>query len=278
MKLKTSLPIAIVLGLGIAGLTWFINHPFADPNSGMNNINDEITLPKTESIEIGNGIDMEFVLIRSGSFTMGSSLHAGDGDEAPEHKVTITKPFYLGKYEVTQEQWEDIMGYNPSQFKGDRRPVDSVSWEEAQIFLKKLQDKTGQKFGLPTEAQWEYAARAGTRTTWDFGDSESILGDYAWFGENSGDETHPVGQKKPNAWGLFDMYGNVQEWCNDWYANPYPEGDVSDPQGPGSGDSRVLRGGAWGDDFTMVRSAYRNASGADAKTPGIGLRVVMIIE
>ncbi|MGF7036212.1 formylglycine-generating enzyme required for sulfatase activity [Paenibacillus mucilaginosus] len=265
MKMKSFLLLCLVI-LGIASLGLMYLYPSMSAKS------------QTESMDIGHGVTMEFVLIHPGSFTMGSSLHTGVGDEAPEHRVTITKPFYMGIYEVTQEQWQELMGNNPSTFKGDQAPVDSVSWDEAQRFIVKLQEKTGRKFTLPTEAQWEYAARAGTSTAWDFGDNESLLGEYAWFGDNSGGATHPAGQKKPNAWGLHDLYGNVQEWCRDWYAAPYPQGDAADPQGPKSGESRVLRGGAWGDDYTMVRSAYRNAAGADAKTPGIGFRVVMEID
>jgi Uncharacterized conserved protein len=236
----------------------------------------EINLPKSDSIDIGQNTYMEFVLIHPGTFTMGASLE--DGDEAPEHKVKITKAFYLGQYEVTQKQWEEIMGNNPSNFKGENQPVDSVSWEEVQQFLSKLQEKTGHQFTLPTEAQWEYAARAATNTKWDFGDNESLLSEYAWFGENSESMTHPVGQKRPNGWNLYDMYGNVQEWVNDWYANSYKYKDGSDPQGPSLGHSRVIRGGAWGDDATMVRSTYRNASATDNKTPGNGFRVVMVID
>ncbi|MFC0211903.1 formylglycine-generating enzyme family protein [Paenibacillus chartarius] len=270
MKMNSNLTIiAVVLGIASVGLLYNYNQTFG---------RTAVNLSKTDSIDLGHGVTMEFVQIHPGSFTMGSSLHVGEGDEALEHKVSITKPFYLGKYEVTQEQWGALMGNNPSHFKGEQLPVDSVSWDEAQLFVTKLQEKTGRRFTLPTEAQWEYAARAGTTTKWDFGDSESMLGGYAWFGENSGEATHPAGQKKPNAWGLYDMYGNVQEWCNDWYASPYPQGDASDPQGPNSGESRVLRGGAWGDDFTMVRSSYRNAAGTDAKTAGIGFRVVMMVE
>lgn len=209
---------------------------------------------------------------------MGSSTYIGENDEFPAHQVTITEPFYLGKYEVTQAQWEELLGSNPSEFKGNDRPVDSVSWEDAQLLIQKLQEKTGSTFALPTEAQWEYAARAGTSTRWDWGNNEAILGDYAWFEENSSAMTHPVGQKKPNHWGLYDMYGNVQEWCNDWYAHQYQQEAVSDPQGPHSGDSRVVRGGAWGDDATMVRASYRNATGTDARTAGIGLRVAMVID
>jgi len=274
MKIKSSLlTFLIVSGMAAAGLIYYMVH---DLNKKTKQTGEEINLPKTESIDLGHGTSMEFVLIHPGTFTMGSST--GDGDEAPEHQVTITKPFYLGKYEVTQRQWKELMGNNPSKFKGDNQPVDRVSWDDAQMFLRKLQEKTGRKFTLPTEAQWEFAARAGTSSQWDFGNQESSLGDYAWFEENSGNGTHPVGQKKPNAWGLYDLYGNVQEWCNDWYAEPYPQGDVSDPQGPNSGHSRVLRGGAWGDDSAMVRPAYRNASGPGDRAPGNGFRVVMMID
>lgn len=271
MKIKSALFILlVVLGAASAGLIYYNQQKLTG---------NEMNLPATEKIDIGHGINMEFILIQPGTFTMGSPMGSEEGgDEAPEHKVEITKPFYLGKYEVTQEQWEELMGNNPSKFRGDKHPVDSISWDDSQLLLKKLQEKTGFKFTLPTEAQWEFAARAGTSTRWDFGESESILGDYAWFAGNSNDATQPVGQKKPNAWGFYDLYGNVQEWCIDWYANPYLLDDVSDPRGPGSGDSRVLRGGAWGDDSTMVRSAYRNASGPDNIAPGNGIRVVMVID
>lgn len=280
MKMKYSLLIGmIVLSSALAGAIYeyvqktptseYAQHVTTDQTE------KEKAFPQSVSLDIGQGVYMEFVRINPGLFTMGSSLYSGEGDEAPEHKVTISEPFYLGKYEVSQEQWEVIMGNNPSSFKGNQLPVDHVSWNDAQLFIDKLQDQTGRTFALPTEAQWEFAAHAGTSTLWDFGDSEGALVEYAWFGENADATTHPVGQKKPNAWGVYDMYGNVQEWCADWYANPYSYGDVSDPQGPESGESRVARGGAWGDDFTMVRSSYRNAIGPDDSTPGTGIRVVM---
>jgi formylglycine-generating enzyme required for sulfatase activity len=232
-------------------------------------------LNEFESIDLGGGIKMEFVLIKPGSFIMGNDMDLGDGDETPMHKVTITKPFYLGKYEVTQEQWQELMGSNPSEFKGVKLPVDTVSWNDCQSFLSKLQRKIGKKFTLPTEAQWEYACRAGTTTIWNLGNSSTLLEDYAWIDSNSGKVTHPVGSKKPNTWGLYDMYGNVQEWCADWYATPYTLGDVTDPKGPSHGDSRILRGGAWGDSPVNVRSAYRNCNGADGKNNGIGFRCEM---
>ena len=220
---------------------------------------------KTATIDLGGGVKMEFVLIQPGAFVMGTSEENDpDSDASPPHKVTLTQPFYLGKYEVTQEQWEKIMGRNPSHFPGAKRPVETVSWNACQEFLAKLQARTGRKFVLPTEAQWEFACRAGTSTLWSFGDRDAAMGNYAWSGSNSGQTTHAVGEKKPNAWGLYDLHGNVAEWCADWYAkHTYSRGDATDPGGPPAGDSRVVRGGAWGDDSGYLRCTYRNCNGPD---------------
>ncbi len=170
--------------------------------------------PKKLTADLGGGVKMEMVLIPAGEFKMGSPDSDKDALtlEKPQHRVRITKPFYLGKFLVTQEQWEAVMGNNPSQFKGPKNPVEMVSWEDCQKFLGKLNAKSSSgtgKFQLPSEAQWEYACRAGSKTRYCFGDDETPLGDYAWYGKNSGNTTHPVGEKKPNAWGLYDMYGNV---------------------------------------------------------------------
>ncbi len=200
--------------------------------------------------EMRNSLDVEFVLISEGEFLMGSA--DGENDERPVHKVRISQPFYLGKYEVTQAQWEAVMGNNPSHFKGSffkkgdpNRPVENVSWEEVQEFIRKLNAKEGgAHYRLPTEAEWEYTCRAGSTTAYCFGDDEELLGEYAWYGENAGIQTHPVGQLKPNAWGLYDMHGNVWEWVQDCYGE-YPAEAVTDPQGPSSGSSRVKRGGGW---------------------------------
>jgi formylglycine-generating enzyme required for sulfatase activity len=235
--------------------------------------------PQSARVDLGSGVTMEFVLIGPGSFIMGSDENTGDGDESPEHKVTLSQAFYLGKYEVTQEQWTAVMGGNPSEFKGAQRPVDTVSWNDCQAFLAKLQDRTGRKFALPTEAQWEFACRAGTVTPWSFGAHDQPAADYAWIGSNSGGTTHPVGGKKPNAWGLYDMHGNVWEWCADWYAkHAYAGGEVTDPQGPASSEGRILRGGAWGEHPNNMRSACRNCIGPDVRHNGTGLRCMLLPE
>ena len=201
-----------------------------------------------------NSIGMLLVPIPAGEFQM------GEGGEA--HKVTLTKPFELGVYEVTQEQYEQVMGSKPSKFKGPQNPVKGVRWNDAVEFCRKLSQLSEEKaagyvYRLPTEAEWEYACRAGTTTKYSFGDSESELGEYAWYRANSGNTTHPAGGRKPNAWGLYDMHGNVKEWCQDWYED-YPSGPVTDPTGAASGSRRVLRGGSFFVQSSYVRSATRN--------------------
>jgi formylglycine-generating enzyme required for sulfatase activity len=185
-----------------------------------------------------NSIGMAFVWIPAGTFIMGSPDSDPDarGNEKPAHRVTISKPFYIGKYPVTQAQWEAVMGENPSRFKGDlNRPVEQVSWDDVQAFIRKINERESTfPCRLPTEAEWEYACRAGTTARYSFGDDERQLGDYAWYDENAGGKTHPVGQRKPNAWGLYDMHGNVWEWMQDRYGD-YPSGAVTDPAGPDPG-------------------------------------------
>lgn len=244
-------------------------------NKKSNGNSKETSIDK-KKIWLADDISMEFVRINAGSFMMGAAEETGDEDEMPVHKVTISKPFYMGIYEVTQEQWNEVMPENPSKFIGDRNPVENVSWEECQTFLQKLEKKTGDQFALPTEAQWEYACRAGTDTRWFFGEDETQLGDYAWDETNSNKTTHPVGKKKSNPWGLYDIYGNVQEWCSDWYYGSYPREDEINPVGPSTGDSRVLRGGGWGELSIYLRSSYRNCNGQDCKNDGIGFRCIML--
>lgn len=231
---------------------------------------------------VGKGVKLELVLIPAGEFLMGSPDSDSDAssDEKPQHRVRITKPFYLGKFPVTQEQWEAIMPLNPSQFKGAKNPVDSVRWDDCQAFLSRLNEKfakTAGKFALPTEAQWEYACRAGSTTYWNFGNSGLVLGDYAWYSNNSESKTHPVGEKKPNAWGLYDMNGNVWEWCQDWYdGNYYAKSPMDDPTGPATGSIRVSRGGGWNDGGGGCRSANRGRGTAVNRLDHLGLRVSLV--
>jgi formylglycine-generating enzyme required for sulfatase activity len=221
------------------------------------------------------------VLIPAGEFLMGSadSEKGRFPDEGPQHRVRITKPFYLGKYLITQEQWQAVMGNNPSNFKGPNNPVECVSWDDCQTFLEKLNAKIGVqggKFELPTEAQWEYACRAGSSTRYCFGDDESALGEYAWYNANSGNTTHPVGGRKPNAWGLYDMHGNVWEWCQDWYG-AYGAEAVTDPTGPATGSDRVIRGGGWRLGARCCRSAIRFRGRPGDRGSYLGLRVSRVV-
>jgi formylglycine-generating enzyme required for sulfatase activity len=234
-------------------------------------------------VDLGNGVKLEMVLIPAGEFMMGSpgSDRSAASSEKPQHRVRITRPFYLGKYLVTQEQWETVMGDNPSQFKGPKNPVETVSWEECQPFLDKLNVKSGPaagKFQLPTEAQWEYACRAGSTTRYCCGDEESGLGEYAWYRTNSENCTHPVGEKKPNAWGLCDIHGNVWEWCQDWYDEGYyANSPADDPRGPETGSDRVVRGGPWRRPARSCRSANRgHVKGSAARGNDLGLRVCLV--
>jgi formylglycine-generating enzyme required for sulfatase activity/serine/threonine protein kinase len=219
---------------------------------------------------IRNSVGMAFKVLPGGTFTM------GDGSEA--HPVTLTQQFEMGIYEVTQEQYERVMGTNPSRFKGKQNPVEEVSWDDAEVFCRKLSELPAEKaagyvYRLPTEAEWEYACRAGTTTKFSFGDSYSELGDFAWYSETANNTAHAVGQKKPNAWGLYDMHGNVWEWCADW-SGAYPGGSVTDPRGPASGSNRVLRGGSWRDSSGNCRSAYRRDSKLGHRNLYLGFRVL----
>jgi len=218
-----------------------------------------------------NLVGMELILVKPGEFRMGDD--GGDANEKPVHVVVINKPFYLGKYEVTQAQWRAVMGNNPSQFKGDDLPVENVSFNDAKEFCERLSQMTGQKYRLPSEAEWEYACRAGTNETYA-GDLEVV----AWYSKNAGDKTHPVGQKRPNGFGLFDMHGNVWEWCEDFYRSNY---DGAPFDGSPWLDSshlfkpRVLRGGAWFFNSSYARSAKRLGNDPSARLPYFGVRVAM---
>jgi len=215
---------------------------------------------KKEIIDLGKGVKLEMILVTAGKFMMGSpESEEGRDKNENQHEVTITKQFYMGKYEVTQEQWEAVMGNNPGDTKEGKLPVTQVSWEDCHEFIKKLNAKTDGGYRLPTESEWEYACRAGTTTAYSFGDK--ITPKDANYEDSKIRKPVAVGTYKPNAFGLYDMHGNVWEWCEDWYGD-YPDGPVMDPSGPGTGTSRVLRGGS----FNRYESAARS-SGRFTGTP-----------
>jgi formylglycine-generating enzyme required for sulfatase activity len=253
------------------------------------------TLRREISVDIGDGVTMEFVLIPAGQYTMGSSVREQQlalqiararkdketivrvPAEGPQHRVKISKPFYLGRYEVTQTQWTTVMGDNPSRFRGSLNPVERVSWDDAQSFMAKLNAAhlgNEMRFRLPTEAEWEVACRAGTATAFCFGENATLLSQHGWFKDNSGGKTHMVGQRKPNAWGLHGMHGNVWEWCWDWYrADSYGRVPRVDPTGPVAGTHRVVRGGGWRSDAGRCRSSYRHSYPTAHREHTIGFRV-----
>jgi formylglycine-generating enzyme required for sulfatase activity len=227
----------------------------------------------TLSPRLTNSIGMEFVLIAAGTFRMG--WHDGGFYENPVHQVTISQPFYLGKYAVTQGQWDAVMRTNRSHFTGNpNHPVVRVSWEETQEFIRELTAKEGSTiYRLPTEAEWEYACRAGSTTVYSFGDDPHQLDEYGWYSENARARTHPVGQLKPNAWGLYDMHGNVWEWVQDWDGMYSPE-PVTDPRGPSSGLCRVVRGGSWNNSAEVCRSASRYRDMLRISNANFGFRLL----
>jgi formylglycine-generating enzyme required for sulfatase activity len=227
--------------------------------------------------------NIRFVRIEAGCFTMGreTELKGSSDVETPAHKVCIEKPFYLGETEVTQKQWQTVMGDNPSKYKGEYKPVEKVSWEDVQKFIVKLNEQEGGKyFRLPTEAEWEYSARAGSSTLYSFGDKPNDLGTYAWFGnEGYHGTSEEVGTKKPNQWGLFDMHGNVWEWVQDWYdPNYYHNSPEKDPKGAESGQYKVYRGGSWVGKAINLRSAVRYSGLPVSRTNDIGFRLLREIQ
>jgi formylglycine-generating enzyme len=235
-----------------------------------------------------NSIGMKFVWIPPGSFMMGSPREEkGRSDDETQHKVTVSNGFYMGIHLVTQEQWKEVMGFNPSFFKGEKNlPVENVSWKDCQEFIEKLRGKDSKPYRLPTEAEWEYACRAGTTSPFHFGktistDQANYNGDFTYGNGKRGlyrKKTTPVGSFPANAWGLHDMHGNVWQWCQDWHGE-YPQNDVIDPQGPEIGGSRVMRGGAWSHDPQSCRSAYRSKGGMpDSRGGNSGFRLCFCLD
>ena len=229
----------------------------------------------TETIEVGN-VAFEMVYVEGGTFTMGATAEQGSDawdDEKPAHGVTVSS-YYIGQTEVTQALWQAVMGSNPSNCKGDDLPVEQVSWEDCQEFVRKLNRLTGKNFRLPTEAEWEYAARGGKKSRgYKYSGSDNI-GSVAWYDDNSGSRTHAVATKSPNELGLYDMSGNVYEWCQDWRGG-YGSSAQTNPAGPGSGSFRVFRGGSWGGGARYCRVSGRNNFSPTYRFSYLGLRLVL---
>ncbi len=226
---------------------------------------------------------IELVEVKGGTYQQGDTFNVGGEDERPVHKVTV-KDFFIGKYEVTQEQWKAVVKKNPSHFIGDKLPVDSVSWDEAQDFIKKLNKKSGKKYRLPTESEWEYAARSGGKEELYAGTSKGLnketkeneLAEFAWYDVTSEEKTHDVGTKKPNGLGIHDLSGNVWEWVQDRFGNEYyGKSPEENPQGPETGGDRVRRGGSWSSSERGVRATFRYGDFTDAKKDFVGFRIAL---
>ena len=239
-----------------------------------------------------NGVTFNMIKVDGGTFTMGatSEMTDPDNDEKPTHQVTLSS-YYIGETEVTQALWTAVMGNNPSYFKGDNLPVEEVSWEDCQTFIGKLNSLSGKRFRLPTEAEWEYAARGGNKSRHTQYSGSSIIDEVAWYWQNSGGKyltgdwddgkikanncrTHYVKTKKPNELGLYDMSGNVWEWCQDWYGS-YGSNALTNPTGPGSGSYRVNRGGCWDDCERHCRSSIRNGNSPGNRNCYLGFRLAL---
>ncbi len=269
--MKTS-SIVIVLLVAVSSIVFAYVHDDLDFGyiSG-----DSATTVSTGNKIVVQPMNYEMVYIPPGTFQLGSpSSEWGRDDDERQHGVKLIRGFYLGVTEVTQVQWRKVMGSSPSYFKNcDECPVEQVSWEDCQEFIRRLNRMEGTaKYRLPTEAQWEYACRAGCQGAYCFGNNSDKLDQYAWYSNKYRGKTHPVAGKKPNAWGLYDMHGNVWEWCSDWYGD-YPSGSVTDPDGPSTGSRRVSRGGSWVSSAGGCRSAYRSNVDLSYRSSSLGFRL-----
>ena len=228
------------------------------------------------SIPVKDGISIDMVRVEAGTFTMGATPEMEDPFdwEKPTHQVTLTNDYYIGKYEVTQALWQAVMDNNPSYFKGDDLPVEKVSWDDCQEFISKLNSITGKTFRLPTEAEWEYAARGGNKSRGNQYSGSSNLSDVAWYKDNSNSKNHTVGSKQANELGIYDMPGNVMEWCQDLYGK-YSSSSQTNPTGANNGSSRVIRGGSWYFTARDCRSSYRDKDAPDNRYNNLGLRLVL---
>ena len=271
----------LFIGIAIAsvvlvGLIWLLAGSGMSDSSPTPPPSQEISSPSSSSETpkvIDNLVD-NMVNVEGGTFTMGATSEQGSDaydDEKPTHQVTLSS-FSIGKYEVTQEEWEMVMGSNPSSFKGAKLPVESVSWDDCQEFIRKLNELTGKEFRLPTEAEWEYAARGGSKSRGYKYAGGNDVGSVAWYDDNSGNKTHEVGQKQPNELGLYDMAGNVWEWCSDWFGS-YGNSSQTNPTGASSGLFRVYRGGSWCSNAGNCRVSIRSFTAPDYRNFNLGLRL-----
>ena len=247
--------------------------PVQVPAVPSNTISDDVI-----TIPVKDGICIEMVKVEAGTFMMGATSEMKNpyDDEKPVHQVTLTNDYYMGKYEVTQALWQVVMGKNPSYFKGDNLPVNYVRWKDCQRFISKLNSMTGRKFRLPTEAEWEYAARGGKKSRGYQYSGSSNISDVAWYDGNSGDKTHPVGTKQANELGIYDMTGNVLEWCQDWYGSYYSSSQTN-PTGSDSGSARVSRGGGWNCNASYCRLSVRFYYTPDFRLDILGLRLALSV-
>ena len=224
------------------------------------------------------GVNFEMVAVEGGTFTMGATEEQGSDvydDEKPTHQVTLSS-YYIGKTEVTQELWQAVMGSNPSNFSGTNLPVERVSWDDCQEFITKLNALTGKTFRLPTEAEWEFAARGGTKSQGFTYSGSNTVDDVAWYFDTSSSTTQPVATKAPNELGIYDMSGNVYEWCNDWYSSSYYTSESqTNPTGPDSGSNRVWRGGSWAGDARACRVSNRSSKDPTYRGYWLGLRLAL---
>ena len=239
-------------------------------NSSLSSGNNVISIP------VKNGITIDMIKVEAGTFMMGATSEMQNpwDDEKPVREVILTNDYYIGKYEVTQSLWQAVMGTNPSYFKGDNLPVEQVSWDNCLEFISKLNSLTGRKFRLPTEAEWEYAARGGRKSRGYQYSGSFNISDVAWYNGNSGNKIHPVGMKQANELGVYDMSGNVCEWCQDWYGS-YVSSSQTNPLGANSGSFRVCRGGSWYFDTGNCRSSFRSRGNPDTRSRYLGFRLVL---
>ena len=270
--LKILKSIAFVMTILIVG--WFVwsklqNGGKINRQQSSSNATGQLLIGDSITIPVMDGISIDMVRVEAGTFTMGATpeMEYPEDDEKPAHQITLTNDYYIGKYEVTQALWQAVMGYNPSNFKGVNLPVEQVSWDDCQEFISKLNRITGKKFRLPTEAEWEYAARGGKKSRGYQYSGSNNLADVAWNDGNSGNMTHVVGSKQVNELGIYDMTGNVWEWCQDWYGK-YSRSSQTNPTGVNSGDFRVYRGGS-------CRSSYRGYNTPDNRIDNLGLRLIL---